>query len=64
MSPTPQTETEPICPRCGLWCLIAYKAHAIEAADGTRTWYHDAHKNDCWEQEIKARMERAEKRCD
>ena len=47
-------ENEAVCSRCGMLCLIRHKARTIELPEGY-VYFHDAHEEDCWEQEKKAR---------
>ncbi|KKL63834.1 hypothetical protein LCGC14_2171150 [marine sediment metagenome] len=45
---------QPVCSRCGKLCLIRHKSATIELPEGY-VYFHDAHEEDCWEQEKKAR---------
>ena len=53
-------ESEVVCSRCGMLCLIRHKARTIELPEGY-VYFHDAHKEDCWEQEKSARAAQGKK---
>lgn len=45
----------PICRRCSLTVEIPHKGHTIRVPGNRFIHFHDAHAEDCWEQEKKAR---------
>ena len=52
------TENSPVCKLCGLLCLVPHKRKEFTTKSlETTVYFHDAHAEDCWEQEKKKQKE-------